>query len=443
MHDRNRATPVALPRQAPVAQAELGDTVTDAVAFAEGDGGFDGLFAGLPCLACEPFVVEYLFRLERHIGFGQFGRAVFGGQEGRDDRQAVFRGEVEVALIMRGAAKDRARAVIHQDEVGDIDRQFPGGVEGMTHAQASVEALLFSFFKRFLGRATLAAIGAEGRDLGVVTLKLAGQRMIGRDAHEAGAQQGIGASGIDLDPVGAMRSVDQREGELQAARLADPVRLHQPHLGGPVVQPVQRGQQFFGIVGNLEEPLRQLAPFDIGARSPALAVDHLLIGKNGHVDRVPVHHGVLAIDQALFQHIEEKRLLLAVVFGIAGGELAAPVDGQAQRFHLRAHVRDVLIGPVLGVAANRHRGVFGRHAESVPAHRVQHVEALGHLVARDHVAHRVVAHMPHVDASRRIGEHFQHVIFRLGRLAARHGAEQAGAVPGCLPFRFDLGGIIA
>jgi hypothetical protein len=57
-------------------------------------------------------------------------------------------------------------------------------------------------------------------------------------------------------------------------------------------------------------------------------------------------------------------------------------------------------------------GVLGRQAEGVPAHRVQHVEALGALVARDHVAHRIVADMAHMDAPRRIGEHLEHVVFR-------------------------------
>jgi uncharacterized pyridoxal phosphate-containing UPF0001 family protein len=73
-----------------------------------------------------------------------------------------------------------------------------------------------------------------------------------------------------------------------------------------------------------------------------------------------------------------------------------------------------------------HRGVLGRHAEGVPAHRVQHVEAAGALVARDDVAHRVVAHVAHVDAPRRIGEHFEHVV-----LSARIVVPVAGLM--CIP----------
>ena len=144
--------------------------------------------------------------------------------------------------------------------------------------------------------------------------------------------------------------------------------------------------------------MRQFTPLDHGTGPPALAVDDLLVCQNRHVDRVPVHHSVLAVDEALFHHVDEHGLLLAIIFRVAGGELAAPVDGQAQRLHLRAHVGDIAVGPVLGMAAPLHRGVFGGHPEGVPAHRMQHAEPLRRLVAGDHVAHRIVADVTHVDA---------------------------------------------
>ena len=261
--------------------------------------------------------------------------------------------------------------------------------------------------------------------------------MIGRDADEGRAQQRVGAGGIDLDPVVAGQVVDEAEGELQTARLADPVRLHQLDLRRPVVEAVETLEQLFGIVGDAEEPLGQLAPLDLCAGAPALAVLHLFVGKNGHVDRVPVHHGLLAVDQALFEEVEEQRLLLAIIFGIAGRQFARPVDRQAQRLHLIAHVGDVLVGPVTRVAAAGHGRVFGRHAEGVPAHRVQNVVARRHLVARDHVAHRVVAHMADVDAPRRIGKHFKDIVFRL--VVRTHRLEDIRLRPCGLPAGFDLG----
>ncbi len=58
-----------------------------------------------------------------------------------------------------------------------------------------------------------------------------------------------------------------------------------------------------------------------------------------------------------------------------------------------------------------HRGIFGRHAEGVPTHGMEHVIAAGTLVARNDIAHGVVADMAHVDAARRVREHLKHVVF--------------------------------
>ena len=178
---------------------------------------------------------------------------------------------------------------------------------------------------------------------------------------------------------------------------------------------------------DLEEPLGQLALLDQRARAPAAAVDHLLVGEHGLVDRVPVHLRLLALDQAGREEVEEHLLLVLVVVGIAGRDLARPVERQPHRLELRLHRLDVLVGPGARMDLALHGGVLGRHAEGVPAHRMQHVEAHGALVARHHVAHRVVAHVPHVDAPRRIGEHLQHVVFRARVVVA--GGEDARARP--------------
>ena len=59
-----------------------------------------------------------------------------------------------------------------------------------------------------------------------------------------------------------------------------------------------------------------------------------------------------------------------------------------------------------------------------------------HFVTRNHVAHGVVPHVPHVDTARRIGEHFQHVVFRFGFVTG--GGEDTGLFPFGLPFLFDV-----
>ena len=178
-----------------------------------------------------------------------------------------------------------------------------------------------------------------------------------------------------------------------------------------------------------------------GAGAPALALDHLLVGQHGLVDGIPVDPGLAAVGEPRLPEVEEHLLLVAVVARVAGRELAAPVERQAHRLELRLHGGDVGVGPFLGMDLLLHRRVLGRQAEGVPAHGMQHVEAAGALVAGDHVALRVVAHVAHVDAPRRIGEHLEHVV--LGPRLIHHGAEGLAIVPDLLPLGFGLAEIVA
>ena len=64
--------------------------------------------------------------------------------------EAVFIDEIEVALVVRGAAENRAGAVFHQHEIGDIDRQLPVRIERMQRLDAGVETLLLRGVDDFL-----------------------------------------------------------------------------------------------------------------------------------------------------------------------------------------------------------------------------------------------------------------------------------------------------
>ena len=190
-------------------------------------------------------------------------------------------------------------------------------------------------------------------------------------------------------------------------------------------------QQLLGEIGDFQEPLGKLALLHQRAAAPAAPVDHLLVGQHGHVDRVPIDRRFLAIDEAMRIEVEEQRLLVAVIVRLAGGDLAAPVERETQALQLRLHVGDVLARPAAGVHALFHGGVFGGHAEGVPAHGMQHLKALHRLVAGQYVAHGIVAHMADMDAPRRIGKHLQHIGAGLG--TGIIGAEALGLVPRSLP----------
>ena len=72
---------------------------------------------------------------------------------------------------------------------------------------------------------------------------------------------------------------------------------------------------------------------------------------------------------------------------------------------------------------------------------MEHVEALGALVAGEHVAHGVVARMPDMDAAGGIGEHLKHVALR--RFGGVGGGVDVRIRPDLLPVFFALGRVVA
>src|SRR5262245_36461150 len=164
MDHRDRAAPIALARNAPVAQPEID------LAFGH-----------------RPIVTRYLLEPACDLRLRLFDAhavkkaridyapvAVVGGigdDEGagvltrRTDHrrvaEAVLVGEVEVALVVCGAAEDRAGAVVHDDEIGDVDRKPPTAIEGMDSLHPGVETLLLRGIDQLLRGAVAFALGDE------------------------------------------------------------------------------------------------------------------------------------------------------------------------------------------------------------------------------------------------------------------------------------------
>ena len=305
----------------------------------------------------------------------------------------------------------------------------------MRDAQPGVEALLLRRLDHRLAGAQLAAFGDEGGRRRIARGQGGGDRMLRRQGDEGHAEQRIGPGGVNLDPVDPGFRGDQRKVQLRAGAVADPVLLHRAHAFRPPVHPIQRRKQVGGVFGDAEEPLRQQLLFHQRARTPAAAVDHLLVGQDRAVHRVPVHPAFLALHQSGGHEVQEQLLLLAVIWRVAGREFARPVQRQSHALQFGAHIGDVLMGPFGRMHAALACGVFRRQAERVPAHRVQHGKAARALVARHHVAQRIVANMPHVDLAAGIREHLQHIIFGLAVGRQILDMEAAVPVPFLLPAR--------
>ena len=132
---------------------------------------------------------------------------------------------------------------------------------------------------------------------------------------------------------------------------------------------------------------------------------------------------------------------MPVIVRRTGRHLAPPVVGQPHGLELPAHDGDVVPGPLRRVRALGHGGVLGGHPEGVPAHRVQDIETARAFVAGDDVADGVDAHMAHMDAPRRVGEHLQDVVFR--PVAPVVGSEAALGFPRRLPPGLGPSGVVA
>ena len=263
--------------------------------------------------------------------------------------------------------------------------------------------------------------------------------VLGGEDEEGGAEERVGPGGEDgeVDP-----ELLVSERDLGALRAADPVALHRHDVLGPALEQAEVGEQAVGVGGDPEEPLLEVARLDEAAAALAVAVDHLLVGEHGLVDRAPLDGGVLAIGEAALEELEEDPLGPAVVLGLAGGDLATPVDRDAPGAELAPELLDRLERRLARVLAGADRGVLGREPERVVAHRVDHLVAVAAPEVGDRVAERVVLQMADVRLAGGVREHLEHVGLRLR--VVEPGVAGVGHLPGPLlvpqrlPARLDL-----
>ena len=349
----------------------------------------------------------------RLVGNAEGFRVLAGGNHDRYHRQAVAIGEVQVALIVRSAAKHRTGAVIEQHEISHIHRELAFRIERMADLEPGMETALLRLTKRLFRARLLPARPCKGREPGNMAFDFPRKRMIRGKRDEACPENRVVPRGEDLDGIPSRSDFTwlKRKFEPKAFTPAYPVALHEPDPVRPSLEPILGRQQLLGEIRNPEEPLRHLPALDDCVRAPAAPVDHLLVRENGRVDRVPIDDRAAPIDTAGFKEIEEQRLLRTVVFDIAGGEFTAPVQGEPHAAKLFPHGRDIVAGPASGVDSAIPCGILRRKPERIPAHGMQHAEPLGPLVAGEDVPERVVADMPHVDTARRVRKHLQNVVF--------------------------------
>ena len=125
MHNGDRAAPIPLARQAPIAQAVIGNALAPALRFGKGNRGIHGLLPGGYIQPSKMICPFHFFRFGGHKGLIRNRPIVIERKECINHGQVIFAGEIQIALIMRGAGENRSGAVIHQDEIRDPNGQCP------------------------------------------------------------------------------------------------------------------------------------------------------------------------------------------------------------------------------------------------------------------------------------------------------------------------------
>ena len=138
------------------------------------------------------------------------------------------------------------------------------------------------------------------------------------------------------------------------------------------------------------------------------------------------------------EELEENPLRPAVVVRVGRRQPAGPVVGEAEHLDLPLDVRDVALGRHARVDAVLDGVLLGRQAERVVAHRVQDVEALHPLVARNDVRGGIALGMADVQArAARVRKHIEDIHLGLRYVRQVRDLERLMLVPVLLPLLLD------
>ena len=125
MYNGDRAAPIALARQAPIAQPVIGNALAPALCFGEGNRGIHGLLPGGHVEPGEVVGPFHFFRFRGHKRQIRNRRVIIERKKCINHGQVIFASEIQIALIMRRAGENCSGAVIHQNKIRDPNGQSP------------------------------------------------------------------------------------------------------------------------------------------------------------------------------------------------------------------------------------------------------------------------------------------------------------------------------
>ena len=389
-----------------------------------------GLLPGRHGQAIETARIDHDAIADERLGQGRLRRFARRRDDAHDGEVEGAR-ELEVALVVPGHGHDGARAIVHEHVV-----RHPDGYGGSIHRVGGVAA------KKDAGLLLVILLALHQiprRDFRQIrrhrlALRRRGEAldrwMLRRKHQVSGAEQGIWAGGEDLNGLTFGHEV-----HLGAQAAADPIGLR--FLGDcRPIDAVQVVQEPLGVLGDLEEPLRQAALCHGRFATFTKPLQHLLVGQHRVAGGTPVHRRLPTLHQTAVEELEEHPLRPAVIRWMRGVDHMVPVIHAAEALQHAREVGDVLWDEVVRIAAHLQRVVLRMDAEGVKADGLKHILAVQPPIAPVHVGARVGIEIADVQPLRgRVGEHHQVVVRVLRDAQGRVGKEIGAAlVPSSLPF---------
>ena len=196
---------------------------------------------------------------------------------------------------MCGNSHHGARSVRIQHVIGGIDGDFLS-VDGIDRVRSdknprfftrSGEALDFVGLRRIFHISENVRLLFFGR-------QLLNKGMLGGKDDIRDAEQSIRPRRKHAEFISALTG----KFNLAAEGFSDPVALHRFGVFGPV-DIVQALQQFFGVLGDLKKPLRQIFFDDRRAAALAGAVHNLFVCEHRIAGRAPVDGRFLAVSESV------------------------------------------------------------------------------------------------------------------------------------------------
>ena len=181
MDEGNGAAPIALARNTPIAEPPIHNALAAGQLFQFINGAPLGRSHAKPIQ--EARIIRNAIFGMRDITDRECGCIRPSRQHHRCDGKPVFAREIQIALVMRGAAKNRSRAIFHQHEIRDPNRVFTPG-EGVLHPETRIKTALLRLLNRGFGCAHAAAFGDELRRLGITRAGSSGQGVLSGNGQE-------------------------------------------------------------------------------------------------------------------------------------------------------------------------------------------------------------------------------------------------------------------